>query len=125
AFHIAQYITNSTKGINNYSEDSYVITAAIPQKWPSLSSNVLQKTNIIPTQGFDSLENYIKSSENKGLTDLIIDDNHNQPKFLGDLFDEKTKYPYLKKVFDSSNLKYEYHVKIYRINYEIFQSMIQ
>lgn len=125
AFHIAQYITNSTKGINSYSEDSYVIPAEIPKKWPSLSSDIPQKINVISTQGSDSLESYLKSSKNKGLTDLIIDDNHNQPKFLNDLFYEKTKYPYLKKVFDSSNLKYKYHVKIYTIDYETFQSMTQ
>lgn len=121
AFHIAQYIINSTKGINSYSEDSYVISSEIPKKWPSLSSEIPQKINIIPIQGSDSLENYLKSSKNKGLTDLIIDENHNQPKFLNDLFDEKIRYPYLTKIFDSWNLKYKYHVKIFRIDYETFQ----
>ena len=49
-----------------------------------------------------------------------MDDNKNRPDFLKDLFYHDGKYPYLVKVFDSTDQNFKYHVKIYKIDYEKF-----
>jgi O-antigen/teichoic acid export membrane protein len=126
SFKIAQKVTVIAKGVNDYyPEDTYIMPASLPEKWPVLESSIDFKTFIIPTNNFTSLVDYIKSSKEKDLTHLIIDDNKNRPSFLSDVFYHEEKYPYLTKVFDSWNQGYKYHVKIYKIDYSIFNSTLQ
>ncbi len=121
AFGIAHQVVNTAKGINDYyPEDSYIRPAEIQSKWPTLRSNIPSFVTIIQTKNFDSLEKYIKSSENEGLTHLVVDDSKNRPVFLNDVFNHEEKYPYLIKTFDSQENGYKYHVKIFKINYEEF-----
>ena len=56
-----------------------------------------------------------------GLTYLVIDDSSRQPVFLHDVFVHEEKYPYLLKEFDSRDSGYQYHVKIFRIDYEVLK----
>ena len=121
AFGIAQQVVSIANGINNYyPEDSYIGPSEIPEKWPVLKNSIHFKTNIIDTAEFDSLESYIKASRDKSLTHLVVDDNKNRPNFIKDVFYHSEKYPYLSKVFESSDYKYKYHIKIYEIKYDIF-----
>ena len=69
----------------------------------------------------ESLEKYIKSSESKGLTHLVIDDSKSRAIFLNDVFNDEEKYPYLIKIFDSQENGYKYHVKIFKIDYGKFR----
>jgi len=125
SFSIAQSITSIAKGINDYyPESSYIQPAELPEKWPSLKSSINFKTVVIPIDGFDSLTQYIKSSEEKGLTHLVLDGQKNRPLFLNDVFYHKEKYPYLVEVFDSSEHGFKYHVKIFKIDYNLFNSYI-
>jgi hypothetical protein len=125
AFGIAHYVVTTANGINDYyPEDSYIRPAQLPEKWPMLESSVAFQTTIIPTTGFNSLEKYIEFAKQKGLTDIVVDGNRNRPAFLNDIFYQDEKYPYLTKIFDSWDHGYKYHVKIYKINYDIFNSLI-
>lgn len=122
AFDIAKQVTATTKGINDYyPEDSYVRPAGIPSEWPTSKSNIPSFVSIIQTKDFDSLEKYIKSSESKGLTHVVIDDSKNRAIFLNDVFNNEEKYPYLIKIFDSQENGYKYHVKIFKIDYGKFR----
>jgi O-antigen/teichoic acid export membrane protein len=124
AFGISEYVVKITKGVNDYHpESSYVQPAELPKKWPALQSSINFTTVLIPTDGFDSLTEYIKSSEEKGLTHLVLDGQKNRPSFLNDVFYHKEKYPYLVEVFDSSEHGFKYHVKIYKIDYTKFQML--
>jgi hypothetical protein len=126
SFEIAKKITNVVYGINDYQpEDSYIIPAQIPEKWPAIQSSIDFKTKIIPTKNFTSLSDYIESSKGKGLTHLVIDDSKKRPNFLSDVFWHEEKYPYLEKIFDSTEHSYKYHLKIFRINYEKFNTILQ
>lgn len=121
AFGIAQEVVSIAKGVNAYyPEDSYIIPAELPQKWPALESSINFKTNIIPIDGFDSLSEYIKASEKNGLTHLVVDGQKNRPVFLNDIFYHKEKYPYLTEVYDSAEHGLKYHVKIFKIDYSKF-----
>lgn len=126
AFKIAKEVTVVSHGVNDYyPEDSYIIPAELPEKWPVTQSSVDFKTKIISTQGFNSLTEYIKYAKNNGLSHLVIDDNYKRPSFLTDVFSHENKYPYLTKIFDSSEHGYKYHVKIFKIDYDKFYSILQ
>lgn len=121
AFHIAQISTKMAKAVNDYyPEDLYLTPARFPDKWPELRSNIVQKTASISSSGFNTLDEYINDSKDKGLTHLVLDGHKNRPEFLNDAFYHEENYPYLTKVFDSSEHGYTYHVKIFRIEYNEF-----
>lgn len=121
AFATAAQVVKIADGVNDYyPEDSYLMPAQIPTEWPALSSSIKYHTVIIPVNGSKSLVEYIELSKSKGLTHLVID-NEKRPNFLMDAFNNESKYPYLKKVFDSWDYNYKYHLKIYKIDYEKFQ----
>ena len=71
------------------------------------------------------MNEFIDSGKNEGLTHIVADKNPNRPEFLKDVFKNEEKFPYLIKIYDSSEHGYEYHLKIFRIDYEKFQSTIQ
>ena len=74
---------------------------------------------------YPSLNEFIGSGKNEGLTHIVADKNPNRPEFLKDVFKNEEKFPYLIKIYDSSEHGYEYHLKIFRIDYEKFQSTTQ
>jgi hypothetical protein len=71
----------------------------------------------ISTSGEKSLLEFIDSSKDKGLTHLAVDGREYQPEFLKDVFYYDERYPYLKMIYDSSELGIKYHVKIYEIDF--------
>ena len=78
---------------------------------------------LIETYGFYSLNEFIVYGEREGLTHIVVDDNQNRSEFLKDVFGNEEKYVYLNKIYDSSEHGYDYHLKIFRIDYEKFESM--
>ena len=60
-------------------------------------------------------------SKDKGLTHILIDDNQKRPEFLKEIFFEEEKYTYLKKIYDSKNHGFNYQLKVFEINYELFE----
>ena len=78
---------------------------------------------LIDTYGFYSLSEFIVYGEREGLTHIVIDENQNRQEFLKDVFRNEEKYAYLSKIYDSSEDGYDYHLKIFRIDYEKFDSV--
>jgi len=76
--------------------------------------------SIIPTSNFDSLENYIIRNNENGLTHIITNNNIEQEKFIVEIFNNENKYTYLEKIYDSKNDGFNYHVKLFKIDYEKF-----
>jgi len=58
------------------------------------------------------------------LTDLILDGQKNRPSFLNDAYYHPEKYHYLVEVYDSSKDGFKYHVKIFKIDYNLFNSLV-
>ena len=73
---------------------------------------------------FDTLESFILTYD-KQFSHIITDSMENRPEFLKDVFQYEDKYSYLIKEWDSSDEDYKYHVKIFRIDYELFNLEIK
>ena len=122
AFSVAKDIVVNIEGINRGSlVDRYIKQAEIANGWPILSTGEQVKEYEIKRLSIKehtSLENFIISGKEKGLTHLLIDENHNIPDYIFHVFYNEEKYPYLKNIYDSKNFGYQYHVKLYKINYD-------
>ena len=75
---------------------------------------------------------YISINKKHGLTHIMIDSYNNKNNCGKICFDEKFNYiffnenefPYLEKVYDSKEKGYDYHVKLFKINYKEFENVI-
>lgn len=74
----------------------------------------------VPDIIFDSVEDYMEFTQNLGLTHIITDGKMSNPKILNHIFSHENEYSYLIKQFDSHDFGYTYHVKVFKIDYEIF-----
>ena len=127
ALELSKYVINSTMGINDYyPEAGYIQIGKMSElkSFPALSDSVPSDPKIVSTYGFTSLGDYIKFGKQQGLTDLVVDGSKNRPDFLNDVYYHDDKYPFLTKIFDSSDHGFKYHLKIYKINYEKLDSEI-
>jgi hypothetical protein len=123
AFSIAKDIIVNVEGVNKGSlVEEYIKQAEIANRWPILSTSGELRDSFeikrLSIKEHTSLENFIISGKEKGLTHLLIDENHNIPDYFMDVFYNEEKYSYLKNVYDSKNFGYQYHVKLYKINYD-------
>lgn len=123
AFDIAKNIIVDVEGVNKGSlVEEYIKQAEISNRWPisSISGELINSYEIerLSIKEYTSLENFIISGKEKSLTHLLIDENHNIPDYLLDVFHNEDKYSYLKNVYDSKDFGYQYHVKVYAINYD-------
>ena len=121
-YEIGKITTEITSGINSHpTESRYTTVAQIPNEWPFVFHDDMYKIKIISTNGYENLENYILNSRNE-LTHIIVDDDPDIPEFLKDVYHNEEKYEYLEKVFDSKNEGYNHQMKIFEIDYQIFNS---
>ena len=128
AYDIGLEVSRNTSVISDYHPESKyahnkIDVATNLETFPILSSEIKQKVKLIETYGFHSLNEFIVYGEREGLTHIVVDDNQNRSEFLKDVFRNEGKYVYLSKIYDSSEHGYDYHLKIFRIDYEKFESM--
>ena len=90
----------------------------------SLDTNNRGQVDVIATNKsgfkFSNLKDYLLFGQSKGLTHLVLDNNNSDNHYLKHIFNNEDDYPFLIKIFDSKDLGYTYHLKIYEINYEKF-----
>ena len=128
AYDIGLEVSRNTSVISDYHPESKYAHNKIDvvtnlETFPILSSEIKQKVKLIETHGFYSLNEFIDYGEGEGLTHIVVDDNQNRPQFLKDVFRNEEKHMYLSKIYDSSEHGYDYHLKIFRIDYEKFDSV--
>ena len=136
ALSIGKIIKDTTKKVNSYyPEEQYliyvkkysdiekfpVVSTAIPQPDTFIAS--LYDPNFSVYQNAGSVEEYIKSAKEDGLTHLVTDGKNAFPKILNDVFYNEKNYRYLVKQFDSKEDGFKYHINVYKIDYEIFDAM--
>ena len=129
---IAKEITKIASGINHYNPESkYIHIAEIEQNWPIIPlpketpyDQTYEIKKISPSE-FSTLVEYIQSSEDKGLTHIVSDGKQDAKMaiFLNDVFYYEKKFPYLIKEYDSHEQGFQYHVKVYKINFEKFAEL--
>ena len=59
------------------------------------------------------------------ITQIIVDDNQDLPEFLKNLYNDKEQYTYLEKEFSSENMGFNHKVKLFKINFEVFDSIME
>jgi 4-amino-4-deoxy-L-arabinose transferase-like glycosyltransferase len=124
SFEIMKDISLKVKGVNNLpTESRYLSTIQTINQWPTPYSEIEFNIEIISYQNEDNLQDWISKSKDKGLTHILIDNNQQRPDFLKEIFFEETKYTYLKKIYDSRNQGFDYQLKVFEINYELFESL--
>ena len=125
---IAKEVINEPKIMNSfYPEDHYLESAFLPEKWRDFEDLFLGKRidgsyirhsisspiTTISTEGYFSIEDFI--NENKELTHIYVDGGKERSKFIVDIFENENQYKFLIKEYDSKELGFDYHVKIFRI----------
>jgi len=149
ALAIAVIIEDTTKKVNGYyPEGVYVVHVNANmnlEEFPVLSTSRISEKKFVHTsdfleyvegtnvesilagdiKGINSVADYIKFGKKVGLTHLVIDGKSAQPKILNDIFDNEKNYPYILNQFDSKEHGFEYHVKIYKINFELFEKYLE
>ena len=148
AYHIGLEIHKRTSVVNMYYPEEQYVHGRDDTFWnqgtfPVLSSELERKVNTISVYDhalcvkenalesgcrqydFPSLYEFINFGRNEGLTHIVADKNPNRAEFLNDVFENEEKFSYLTKIYDSSEHGYEYHLKIFRIDYEKFETMIE
>jgi hypothetical protein len=120
---IANYIEKNVGGINYWSQWKYIPVSEIANNWPVIpipkENNYDQPVKVKRSDpnGYTTLIDYIEDNNSKGLTHLVVDGNQH-PEFLNNIFHNED-IPYLIKKYDSRNDGYNYHVKVFEIDYEL------
>ena len=123
ALNLAYYVSNMTSTIFTYEPESrYIEIVGLTQleDFPVLKENYKgqsPKQISLYVLDYDSMEEYIEFGRKQGLTHLILDESERRPDSFRDAFYNEQKYPYLIKEFDSEDLDYKYHLKIFKIDY--------
>ena len=128
-YQIMKYVIKNTDGVNAMSPESrYFKTAEIEQKWPNMSNleisdsgHVSREINRIFAEDFETLDELLIEAKLQGITHLLVDSKNDRPDFLKLIYKKDDEYTFLKKIYDSSENGFEYHVKIYSIDYKIFE----
>lgn len=119
---IAKIASKTTTGVNFHpAETRYIRAAEIPMKWPFIFNEEDYKIKAVSTINYEDLESFISNSRGD-LTHLIVDDNPNLPQFLQDVYHNEEKYEYLNKVFDSKDSGFKHQMKIFKIDFQKFDS---
>ena len=122
---IAKIISEIPSGLNFHpSETQYIRAAELPTNWPFLFYDDTHKIKTIDTSNYENLEDFISNSR-EDLTHLIVDDNSKLPEFLKQVYYNEEEYDYLNKVFDSKERGFMHGVKLFEINYEKFNPIIE
>jgi len=139
AFILATNVAKLTNGINEYyPESTYIgVSSIVGKDFPILSREVpltkkLQPLSGVPkfisTKGVNSLEEYIKIGKESGLSHLVVDgldESHSyRTKIFDQVFYNEEEFPYLIKEYDSAEHGFDYHLKIFRIDYEKFEEKL-
>ena len=132
---IALYVLENVAGFNEYYPATkfagYISPLNIIQygDFPTLSDNYRHKIpKFIIFDEFrhpnepSTIEEFIQVHKKGGLSHLVLDGAENRKIFFNQVFNNESDYPYLEKVFDSDEKGFEYHVKIFKIDYKKFEN---
>jgi len=126
AFEITNKAISLSTVINGDSlHGNYITTAGIVEDWPEIKKPIDVKQKKVSPLEYNNLNEFIDDNKKNGLDHLVVDNRGNGPKYIQEIFSNEEKYIYLTKVFDSEKIGYDYHVKIFEINFVVYEEMIK
>lgn len=133
ALNIAKIVSTKTEKINLYPPESQYL--AISEFYKIEKFPLIRSDLSVPYESsqygwpilknLDSTDEAIKYLRENNITHLVIDNNEIKLGPLADAYFHEEKYPYLEKIFDSKDEGYTYHVKIFKIHYELVQNSME
>ncbi len=122
-FNLMKDISDEGKVVNYFGyESSYSIPAGLEkiQTFPITSKEMEHNAmKIVNIPRLSSFEEFMKFGFEKKLTHWIVKEN-NSHVFLDNIYDNENEYLFLNKEYDSKDKGYKTHLKIFRVNYEIY-----
>jgi len=122
-FEIAKKIDAKMTVVNDIDPvDNYIRSARIAslEEFPVLRDSFeLRSLKVIKLNDFESIEKLLKYGNKNDLEYLVIDKDGDGISYMHEIFFNENKYPFLEKIYDSTNYGFEYHVKFYKIDYQI------
>ena len=121
SFIISNEIIERIGKVNNYyPESKYLSSAKALDIFPESIANFERPYITSTGSEYHTLEEFIINEKENGLTHLVVDNSSHRELFFKDVFNNEEKFPYLEKIYDSSDNGLFYHLKLFKINYELF-----
>ena len=122
---ISKIISMKIDGANFHpTESKYIRAAQIPSNWPFVFTEDDYKINVVHVKNEKNLEDFIFKNRNE-ITHIITDNNSDLPGFLQDIYNNEKKYKYLEKEFDSQDMGFNQQIKVFKINFDIFDIFLK
>ena len=131
AFKISLKIKELTQGVNNfYPESEYLEYIKLDQSYPQLKNQIYDEHYIFDKNGnYNEIKELLLNGKNNGLTHLVIDEsqipNNLRQEFLIEIYKNENKYNFLNKIYDSNDEGFNYKIKIFQIDYKLFDKFIK
>jgi len=122
SFSISKEIVKITNITNTFDQGGYIKTALLFNNWPQLpepgeDGKIKHEFEKISIKEFESTEELIIKSRDKGLEFIVVDEN---TELFRDLRENSKKYLYLEKTFTYNENAENNEFSIFKINYELF-----
>lgn len=130
AFILSLKIKEITTGINEfYPESAYFQFVNLNEKFPILKNQITNEHNIILISQYNEIEELLLNEKSNGLTHIVIDEsqisNNLRQEFLIEIYKNENNYTFLKKIYDSSDDGFNYKLKVFEINYDLFDKHLK
>ena len=125
AYELSFKIKELTKGVNEfYPESTYLEFIDKNKEFPKIKNQIYQKHPIFPLSNYEKIDDLLLNERDNGLTHIVADKSQNsknqRQSFLIEIYENENNYEFLNKVYDSKDHGFRYHMKIFEINYELF-----
>ena len=119
---IAEFVSRLDGKSNAYGSESYYVEVMDLEKeiFPILSKDIDFKSKIVLLQG-KTIEEKIEDAKKQGLSYLVVTSNSSDDVFL-EVYNNEKKYEYLEKILDSRENEFRFEVKIFKINFDRFET---
>ena len=106
-----------------YPESRYLETVGLmlSHDFPIMSTEYNYQDKQLRMQKMHSLEEIMSVGFDKGLTHLVLDENKHRIEIFQNMFNNEDEFPFLIKEWDSKDEGFKYHVKIFRIDWSIYE----
>jgi len=130
AFVLSLKIKDMTSVTNDfYPESTYLELINLDEKFPKLKNEIKSTQKLLSINPYKTIEELLIDGQEQGLTHIVIDESQKQDNlrknFLIEIYKNENKYNFLTKIYDSNNDGFNYKVKIFEIDYELFDQYMQ